>query len=156
MRSVLFGLFLPCPALDDEALCTLFTEVENIVNSYPLTADNLSDPAVLEPITPNHLLTCKAKLVQSPPANFFRPNPYTKKRWCGVQYLAQQFWCRWQQEYCILLKRRQKWNNVSPCSQICDIVLIREESCTRNQWPFAKATKVFPRQEGRVRKYSFS
>ena len=84
----------PCPALDEEAPCTLYTEVENIVNSHPVTADNLSDSAALEPITPNRLLTCKAKVVLSPPRNFFRPGPLHEETVALIEYLAEQFWSR--------------------------------------------------------------
>ena len=56
VRSVLSGLLEDhAQQLDDEALRTLFTEAENIVNSRRLTIDNLSDPEAPEPITPNHL-----------------------------------------------------------------------------------------------------
>ncbi|XP_022806486.1 uncharacterized protein LOC111343565 [Stylophora pistillata] len=62
VRSVLTGLFNDhAQQLNDEALQTLFTEAENIVNSHPLTVDNLSDPEAPEPIRPNHLLTLKTK-----------------------------------------------------------------------------------------------
>lgn len=43
-------------AVDDESLRTLLTEVENIVNSRPLTFPS-SDPQDLDPLTPNHILT---------------------------------------------------------------------------------------------------
>lgn len=56
VRSVLAGLLDDhAQQLDEETLQTLFTEAENIVNSRPLTVDNLSDPEAPEPITPNHL-----------------------------------------------------------------------------------------------------
>lgn len=49
--------------LDDEALRTLMTEVENVINSRPLSVENLSEPGSPEPITPNHLLTSKTEIV---------------------------------------------------------------------------------------------
>ena len=71
VRLVLSGLLEDhVTQLDDEALRTLFTEAENIVNSRPLTTQSLSDPDAPEPITPNHLLTLKTKVVLSPPGNF--------------------------------------------------------------------------------------
>jgi len=67
VRSVLSGLLEDhAQQLDDESLRTLFTEAENIVNSRPLTTDNLSDPEARQPITPNHLLTLKTKVVLPP------------------------------------------------------------------------------------------
>jgi hypothetical protein len=53
--------------LDDEAFRTFMTEAECIVNSRPLTTNELSDPEMLEPLTPNHLLTLKPKVVLPPP-----------------------------------------------------------------------------------------
>ena len=126
VRSVLSGLLEDhAQQLDDESLRTLFTEAENIVNSRPLTIDNLSDPDAPEPITPNHLLTLKAKVVLPPPGNFSRPDLYSRRRWRGIRYLSDQFWRRWQQEYCLLQQKRQKWNNISLNSEVGDIVLIK-------------------------------
>ena len=47
--------------LYDKALRTFTCEAEAVVNSRPLTIENLSDPEAPEPITPNHLLTFKRK-----------------------------------------------------------------------------------------------
>ena len=153
VRSVLSGLLDDhSQQLDDEALRTLFTEAENIVNSRPLTIDNLSDPDAPAPITPNHLLTFKSKVVLPPPGNFSRPDLYSRRRWRRIQYLSDQFWHRWQLEYCLLQQKRQKWNNVSPNSRVGDIVLMRSESCPRNQWPLARVMKVYPSDDGLVRK----
>ena len=157
VRSVLSGLLEDhAQQLDDEALRTLFTEAENIVNSRPLTIDNLTDPEAPEPITPNHLLTLKAKVVLPPPGNFSRPDLYSRRRWRRIQYLSDQFWRRWQKEYCLLQQKRQKWSNVSPNSQVGDIVLIRDESCPRNQWPLGRVTEVYPSEDGLVRKVLLS
>jgi hypothetical protein len=58
--------------LDDEAFRTFMTEAECIVNSRPQTTNELSDPEMLEPLTPNHLLTLKPKVVLPPPGQFQR------------------------------------------------------------------------------------
>ena len=95
VRSVLSGLLVDhSKQLDDESLRTPFTEAENIVNSRPLTIDNLSDADSPEPITPNHLLTLKAKVVLPPPGNFTQLDLYPRKRWRRIQYLSDQFWRR--------------------------------------------------------------
>ena len=60
--------------LDDEALRTLMTEAESIINCRPLTVENLTDPPASEPLTPNHLLTLKTQIVLPPPGKF---NPWT-------------------------------------------------------------------------------
>lgn len=95
-RSVLTSLLSDHGTqLDDEALRTLMTEAENIVNSRPLTVENLADPLGAEPLTPNHLLTFKTQVVLPPPGKFESADLYSRKRWRRVQYLANQFWLRW-------------------------------------------------------------
>ena len=45
--------------LDYETLRTFMCEATAIVNSRPLTRENLNDRHSIEPLTPNHLLTMK-------------------------------------------------------------------------------------------------
>ena len=77
--------------LDDESLRTLLCETVAIVNSRPLTTDNLNDPTSLEPLKPNHLFTMKSKVILAPPGDFQRTYLYSRKRWKRVQYLANVF-----------------------------------------------------------------
>ena len=53
--------------LDNKSLRTLLCETAAIVNSRPLTTSNLNDPTSREPLTPNHLITMKSKVVLAPP-----------------------------------------------------------------------------------------
>ncbi|KAM3843052.1 protein NLRC3-like [Diretmus argenteus] len=62
--------------LDDASLRTFFYEAMAIVNSRPLTVDNLSDPESPVPLTPNHLLTTKPIVVLPPPGKFIREDMY--------------------------------------------------------------------------------
>ena len=80
VRSALEILLLNAGSqLDDEAFRTFMTEVECIVNSRPLTTNDLSDPDAPEPLTPNHLLTLKPKIVLPPPGEFQRADLYSRK-----------------------------------------------------------------------------
>lgn len=56
--------------LDNEALHRLMTEAERIVNSCPLTIENLTDPLTSKPLTPNHLLILKTQVVLPLPGKF--------------------------------------------------------------------------------------
>ncbi|XP_041422759.1 uncharacterized protein LOC108719567 isoform X1 [Xenopus laevis] len=67
--------------IDDASLRTLFYEVMSIVNSRPLTVDNINDPTSLEPLTPNHLLHLKPDYIQPPPGKFTKEDLYARKRW---------------------------------------------------------------------------
>ena len=84
----------------------------SIINSRPLTTDQLNQYSSIEPLplTPNMLLTMKAQSHAPLPGEFDEPYLYSRKRWRRVQYLSQQFWARWKLEYLQKLQQRQKWN----------------------------------------------
>ena len=138
--------------LDDEALRTLMTEVENVINSRHLTVENLSEPGFPEPITPNHLLTSKTEIVLPPPGSFERVDLHSRKRWRRVQFMANQFWFRWRRECSPLLYTRQKWNMPQRDCKVGDIVMFQDDDLPRNQWPLARVTEVLPSKDGRIRK----
>ena len=76
--------------LDDESLRTFLIESAAIVNSRPLTVENINDPLSATPLTPNHLLTQKSKVILPPP--FQSTCRYLRKRWRRTQYLVNEFW----------------------------------------------------------------
>ena len=75
--------------LEDEVLRTFICEVTAIVNSRPLSVENLNDPLSKPPITPNHLLTMKSKVILPSPGKFLSPDLYTRKRWRRIQYMVK-------------------------------------------------------------------
>ena len=78
IRNVLASLLLKHGTqLDDESLRTFLSESAAIVNSRPLTVDNINDPLSTAPLTPNHLLTLKSKVILPPPGNFPRTSLYS-------------------------------------------------------------------------------
>ena len=81
--------------LDTSTLRTFLYEAMAIVNSRPLSVENLHDPSGPEPLTPNHLLTLKSQVLLPPPGDFVEEDVYARKRWRKVQYLANEFWSRW-------------------------------------------------------------
>lgn len=91
--------------LDDESFCTLMKEVQNIVNSRPLTVNTMMSSGAPEPLTPNHLLTMKVKVLMPPPGVFLREDLYSNKRWRRVQHLANEFWNRWRREFLHTLQK---------------------------------------------------
>ena len=140
--------------LDDEAFRTFMTEVESIVNSKPLSIDNLCSADAPEPLTPNHLLTMKPKVLLPPPGNFQRADVYCHKHWRRVQYLANQFWLRWRMEYIHLLQVRNKWIRPSKNLEVGDIVISKnlEEHASHRSWPLARVVKIYKSMDGHVRK----
>ena len=136
--------------LNDESLHTLLLEAEAIVNSRPLTTENINDPDSL-PLSPSHLLTMKAKVILPPPGVFQKEDLYARKRWRRVQHLANEFWRRWRKEFLNHLQQRQKWTAVQRNFQVGDIVLLRDDTEIRNHWPRGIVVETFPDSEGLVR-----
>jgi hypothetical protein len=136
--------------LNDESFNTLMKEAEGIINSRPLAVENINDPNS-SILTPNHLLTLKSKAVLPPPGVFQRNDIYCRKRWRTVQHLANEFWNKWRKEYLFNLQSRQKWTKKQRNFTIGDIVLLKDENASRNQWPIARITETFPGKDGLVR-----
>jgi hypothetical protein len=136
--------------LNNESFCTLMTEVESIVNSRPLTLLNINDPESL-PLTPNHLLTMKSKVVLPPPGVFQKNDMYCRKRWRAVQFMANLFWDRWRKEYLSDLQARSKWTAEKRNFEIGDVVLIKDEDTTRNKWPMGVVKNTYPGDDKLVR-----
>ena len=136
--------------LNDESLHNLMCEVEAIINSRPLTmtSSDANDPL---PLTPNQILTTKTSIVLPPPGKFQRNDVYMRRRWRRVQYLCNLFWTRWKREYLPTLQERPKWHQERRNLQVNDIVLIKDESTPRNEWPMGVVTDVEPDTKGLVR-----
>ena len=150
-RSILTALMKAhTGALTEEALCTLMSEAEAIVNSRPLTVESLSDVDSPRPLTPSHLLTMKSQVVMPPPGAFSSPDVYSRKQWRRVQHLANEFWSRWRKEFLTNLQERQKWNQKTRNFKINDVVLLKGES-NRCEWPMARVINTYPDNDGVVR-----
>ena len=151
VRSVLSGLLMEHSGrLNDESLRTLLTEVEAIVNSRPLAVDNLNDETT-EPLTPNHLLTMKLKVLLPPPGEFQKADIYLRKRWRAVQYLANEFWEQFRKEYTRVSQVRNKWDTPRRNVAVNDIVLVLDKDLPRNRWAKGRVVEVFPSEDGLVR-----
>ena len=133
----------------EEQLHTLFCEVESIINSRPLTKVS-EDKEDLSVITPNHLLQLRTP-ENLPPGKFVETDIYAKRRWRQVQYLADQFWKRWTQEYLPNLQKRQKWLRPNRNIKVGDVVLVIDDKAPRNSWPMGLVQKCHEDRNGFVR-----
>lgn len=153
VRNILEVTTSLCPGrLDDSSLRTLFYEAMAIVNSRPLTVNNINDPTMPEPLTPNHILTMKSSIPLPPPGNFIKEDVYLRKRWRRVQFLTEQFWARWKQEYIRAVAQRQKWHAPRRNLMVGDIALITDHVTPRNTWPLGRVTETTKGDDGLVRK----
>ena len=138
--------------LDDESLRTLMCEAQATVNSCPLAVNQLADPDSPTPLTPNHLLTMKSKVILAPPGTFQPSDVYCRRRWRRVQHLANEFWTHWRKEFLLSLQHRQKWARKRRNLQINDIVMIKDENLPRSAWQLARISAVYSSSDGQVRK----
>lgn len=134
---------------NDELLYSLFVEIENIINSRPLTfipITNIMDEA----LTPNHFLLGSSSGVKP----FSRDGPdclISRKNWRISQHVADCYWKRWVSEYLPTLTRRSKWFQPSKPIQIGDVVIICDNAQPRNTWPKGIIIDVQQSADGQVR-----
>ncbi|XP_065090559.1 uncharacterized protein LOC135711619 [Ochlerotatus camptorhynchus] len=151
IRTVKNNLMVVCSSKrpSDEVLRNLLIEVENTVNSRPLThvpIDEDSAPA----LTPNHFLLGSSN-GSKPLVNFDDTGAILRQNWCTSQILANQYWKRWVSDYLPEITRRTKWfRRVKPIA-VGDIVVIADSNMPRNCWPKGKVIGIKVSQDDQVR-----
>ena len=135
--------------LNDEGCLTFMAEVEAIINSRPLVPVSYSDISQ-EPLTPNHLLLLRGN-PNLPPGLFSKDDCYSKRRWAQIQFLANQFWRKWMDEFVPNLLHRQKWFEVKKNFQANDVVLLVEDTQQRSKWVLGRVLETYPDKRGLVR-----
>lgn len=136
--------------LTHELLVTFMAEVTGIVNARPI-AVLPTDTDEPQPLNPAMLLTMKTRPLLPPPGIFIHQDFYSRRRWRRSQYLADQFWIRWRNEYLQTLQSRPKWNERQPNLKVGDIVIVKSET-HRNQWPMGKIIEATKSEDNKVRK----
>lgn len=141
------------PRLDDEGLMTVLSEATSVINSRPLNIDSITDPQSLEPLTPNHLITMKSKIIPRTIStdSADQPDLYATKQWRRVQFMIDLFWSRWRKEIVQQHQSRAKWNTPRKNLVIGDVVLLVDDQCHRSYWKLGRIVDVYPSQDGLVR-----
>ena len=147
IRKIMNGL-LNQQKLTDESLTTLMCEIENILNSRPLTPVS-ADARDLNPITPNHLLRLDGNIQSL--GEFSNIDQYSRKRWRQIQHLANTFWFRFKNEYLRSLQSRSCWSDRKENLGIGDIVLMVDEMSPRCHWPLGKIVGVKTSKDSLIR-----
>jgi hypothetical protein len=135
--------------ITDEVLRTTMSEVQNILNSRPLTPLS-NDVTDMEALTPNHLLLLRSNM-SLPIGLCSSEDEYSRRRWKQVQYLASVFWRRWVKEFLPTLQQRQKWFGPKRNLQDGDLVLVLDDETPRGRWPLGRITEVHYGRDGLVR-----
>ena len=122
-------------SLSGEAFHTFMAEVAAVLNSRPLTVDNLSNLYDPSPLCPSQLLMLKFKVILPPPGQFLPEDINSQRQWRRIEYLANKFWTRWPKEYLQSLQVLSKWNSQKRSLKQGDTVLLVPDNVPRNCWP---------------------
>ncbi|XP_065094574.1 uncharacterized protein LOC135715091 [Ochlerotatus camptorhynchus] len=143
------GKILPASTLSYEVLENLLIEVENVVNSRPLTSIPLEDDK--SPVlTPNHFLLGSSNGLK--PWLPFDDSPAVLRNcWQRSQTLANQFWRQWVRDYLPSITRRTKWFGPVKPIETDDIVVIVDPNFQRNCWLKGRVIATKPGADGQVR-----
>ncbi|XP_055633296.1 uncharacterized protein LOC129773676 [Toxorhynchites rutilus septentrionalis] len=119
---------------DDESFLTVLTEAESI-----------------ESLTPNHFLLLSSTGVVQTTKLPTEERTTLRNNWNYVQYVLDQFWKRWINEYLPTIADRNKWfEEVTPI-KVGDLVVVVDEAI-RNSWIRGRVARVYPGKDGRVRR----
>jgi hypothetical protein len=133
----------------DEELLTVFTGVESLLNSRPLTATS-NDPNDDPILTPNHFLIGHMGGELAPETvDTLAFDP--RKRWRRIQELVRQTWKRWMREYITSIGSRKKWLDREENLKEGDIVLVVDPDTPRRNWKVGRIVGVHPGGDGLVR-----
>lgn len=133
----------------EEVLRSYLIQVENIVNSRPLThvpVDDYSSPALI----PNHFLVGTSD--GSKPLVPYTDCPLAlQQSWKASETLANRFWQRWIAEYLPTITRRTKWFHPVKPIAVGDVVIVVDPELARNRWPKGRVLSVKTSSDGQVR-----
>jgi hypothetical protein len=135
VRSVKTSLYeiMPTRRPDDETFRNLLMEIQNVINSRPLTfipLDHDNDEA----LTPNHFLLGSSNGIK-PPGVFESHGPILRSAWKENQRLTDLFWKRFVKEYLPTLTRRTKWLQPIKPLEIGDVAIDFDSAYPRNCYP---------------------
>ena len=140
---------LPNADVDDEELQTIFTGVESLLNSRPLTtiSDDPNDELVL---TPNHFLIGQmgGDIV---PENVDTTVFNAKNRWRRIQKLVRHVWKRWMKGYIPHSGSRKKWFSSQKNLKVGEVVVVIDTDMARRDWKVGRIEQVYPGNDGLVR-----
>ena len=137
---------------NEDVFRTVLAKAVGIMNRRPLT-EITSDPNDFRALSPNDFLDPLSNDIRFqeviPPLLVERPSVRIWKQSRDRQY---QFWVRWVREYVSLLQTREKWEKPVANLKVGELVFIMDDSHPRTAWPMCRIEKVFPGEDGMVRR----
>ncbi|XP_058456375.1 uncharacterized protein LOC131433794 [Malaya genurostris] len=134
--------------LTDEVLHNALVEIENIINSRPLTHVPMLDDGVT--LTPNHLLLGSSSGCK-PLVEFDDSAKGVIHGWKISQVCANEFWKHWIKAYLPEITRRAKWFTKTKPIAVGDVVIVVDPNLPRNCWPKGRIIDAKIADDGQVR-----
>ena len=139
--------------LSQDELSTVLMEVENTLNTRPLTYlyDELG-----EVLTPSHLLCSfrMSNLSENIKSEIDCHEDHNKltRRFLYLSYRLSHFWSRWRKEYITDLREYHKENNSKVnVVAVGDLVLIHDDNVKRGLWKMGVIETLIVGQDGKIR-----
>ena len=132
-------------------LVTTLMELEQQVNSRPLTAESSS--VGYETVSPAKLLYGYQHGTMPEQATFPRSKATAPMlRWKLRQEVATHFWNVWKKTYLEHLKTRAKWHEAKPNLKVGQVVLYHVDKQPRAKWPLAVVQEIRLGRDDKVRR----
>lgn len=152
VRSVKTSLYaiLPQRRPNEETFRNLLMEIQNVINSRPLTfipLDHENDEA----LTPNHFLLGSSNGTK-PPCALDLDGPELRQAWKENQRLTELFWKRFVKDYLPTLTRRTKWIEPVKPLEIGNIAIDFDPAYPRNSYPKVRIIDRIMDSTGQVRR----
>ncbi|XP_049868042.1 uncharacterized protein LOC126368193 [Pectinophora gossypiella] len=129
-----------------EELCTLFAQVEAILNSRPLCPMS-SSPNDFLSLSPGHFIIGRP-LNALPAPSLEESKENNLQRYARLEQIRQVFWRRWQREYISELQSRTKWRADTTRLNVGDLVLLHEDNVPPLNWRLGRVSRLFPGPDG--------
>ncbi|XP_053691491.1 uncharacterized protein LOC128740006 [Sabethes cyaneus] len=133
----------------DESLRNMLIEVENTINSRPLTHVPVEDPDA-PVLTPNHFLLGSSSGLK-PASTLDNRAMALRRSWCASQVEANIFWQRRVRDYMPDLTKRTKWFSEVKPIEVNDIAVVVDPAFPRSCWPKGRIIAVNQSKDGQVR-----
>lgn len=135
--------------LDEEEFRTTLSKVMWMLNNRPI--QRVGDSSDFEALTPNHFLGGAPTEAVFPPN--LPPGRHNLQERLRYQIQVQEhFWKRFQGEIVPLLSPRSKWFQAQDQIKVDDVVIEIDENTPRGEWKKMRVAKVFPSQDGWIRR----
>ena len=133
-----------------EQMYTVFTQIEAILNSRPLSPLS-EDPHDYNPLTPSHFLIGRT-LSSIPETDLTNEKESRLTIYKRIEQIRQHFWRRWSKEYIGELQQRVKWKKQhASLITVGKLVLLKDENLPPLRWQLGRIMEIHPGADNVIR-----